>query len=155
MLVVAPGAKLHFVSLARDANRYHIDLLLKYFVCYPSFLHKIIISNTTNLFPFVIRVMFDGIYPAFVVWKDERDGECLILGNPPSLSRLSSAIRSGRTARTCAKVALIASVAPHVPRYAADTSYRHAKANDRLFRVGPPKSPRKRARTAAITRITG
>lgn len=148
MLVVAPGAKLHFVSLARDANRYHIDLLLKYFVCYPSLLHKIIISNTTNLFPFVIRVMFDGICPAFAVWKDERDGECLILGNPPSLSCLSSVKRSGRGARTCiAKVVLIASVAPHVPRYDADTSYRHAKANDRLFTES--------IRTAAVTRITG
>jgi hypothetical protein len=42
--------------------------------------YKIIRSHTTNVFPFVIWVMFDGICVAFAVWIDECDGEHVILG---------------------------------------------------------------------------
>ena len=41
--------------------------------------HNVIGSHTTDIFPFVIWVMLDGICFAFAVWKDECDGQHIIL----------------------------------------------------------------------------
>ena len=41
--------------------------------------HKIVRSHATNVFPFVVWVMFDGICVAFTVCIDECDGEHIIL----------------------------------------------------------------------------
>ena len=49
--------------------------------------YKIIGSHTTNVFPFVIWVMFNSICATFAVWIDKCDRKHVILGvNAPKIA---------------------------------------------------------------------